>query len=55
MGSRHKLLSLLSRMTIDTLVSAEVVLASGEIVQANQKENPDLFWGIRGQVSLFRN
>jgi len=27
---------------------AEVVLASGDIVRANEKENSDLFWAIRG-------
>jgi len=40
-------------MTIDTLLSAQVVLASGEIVLANEKENQDLFWAIRGSL-LFR-
>jgi FAD/FMN-containing dehydrogenase len=35
-------------MTIDNLLAAEVVLASGEAVRASQEENPDLFWGIRG-------
>lgn len=35
-------------MTVDNLESAEVVLASGEVVQASETENPDLFWAIRG-------
>lgn len=35
-------------MTIDNLVSAEVVLADGSIVQASATEHPDLFWAIRG-------
>ncbi len=35
-------------MAIDSLVSAEVVLADGSIVTASEDENPDLFWAIRG-------
>ena len=35
-------------LTIDNLLSAEVVTAEGEIVRASRRENPDLFWAIRG-------
>ncbi|KIO21682.1 hypothetical protein M407DRAFT_217952 [Tulasnella calospora MUT 4182] len=35
-------------MTVDNIVQLTVVLASGEIVTANEKEHPDLFWGCRG-------
>jgi len=35
-------------MVVDNLVDAEIVLASGEVVHANEHENTDLFWGIRG-------
>jgi hypothetical protein len=32
-----------------------VILASGEIVYANEKENPDLFWALRGSFLIVRN
>lgn len=35
-------------MTVDSLVSADVVLADGEQVRASESENADLFWAIRG-------
>jgi FAD/FMN-containing dehydrogenase len=35
-------------LTIDNLLSADVVLADGTFVKANADENPDLFWAIRG-------
>jgi FAD/FMN-containing dehydrogenase len=35
-------------LTIDSLLSAQVVTAAGEIVTANADEHPDLFWAIRG-------
>ncbi|KAG9041416.1 hypothetical protein FS837_012281 [Tulasnella sp. UAMH 9824] len=38
---------------VDNLVSATVVLASGDIVKASDSENPDLFWALRGGGSNF--
>ena len=35
-------------LTIDNLLSVDVVTAEGEFVKANADENADLFWGLRG-------
>ena len=35
-------------LTIDHLLSAEVVLADGRIVRASTEDHPDLFWALRG-------
>src|SRR5919198_765068 len=35
-------------MAVDNLLSAEVVLASGEIVTAGEDADPELFWALRG-------
>ncbi len=35
-------------LTLDNVLSAEVVTANGEQVRASAAENPDLFWAIRG-------
>ena len=35
-------------MTIDNLVAADLVGADGKMLHASEKENPDLFWAIRG-------
>jgi len=35
-------------LTIDNLVSVELVTADGEIRTVSEEENPDLFWAIRG-------
>ena len=34
--------------SVDNLLSAEVVTASGEIVYASKDDNPELFWALRG-------
>lgn len=46
-------LSGLHGLTVDCLISMEVVLASGEVVTASESENPDLFWALRGAGSSF--
>ncbi|KAF9264369.1 FAD-binding domain-containing protein [Marasmius fiardii PR-910] len=38
---------------VDNILQATVVLADGRIVTTNEKEEPDLFWAIRGGVNQF--
>jgi hypothetical protein len=35
-------------LTVDNIVSADIVLADGSFVTADEQENSDLFWAIRG-------
>jgi FAD/FMN-containing dehydrogenase len=35
-------------LTIDNLLSADVVTAEGKLVRASSRENADLFWALRG-------
>ena len=35
-------------LTIDNLLSVDIVTADGRVLTANATENPDLFWGVRG-------
>lgn len=40
-------------LVIDALRSVRLVTASGDIVTASDKENPDLFWAVRGAGANF--
>jgi FAD/FMN-containing dehydrogenase len=40
-------------LTIDSVIGAEVVTASGEVVRADADTNPDLFWALRGGAGNF--
>jgi FAD/FMN-containing dehydrogenase len=35
-------------LTIDQLLSVDLITAEGEFARATETENPDLFWGVRG-------
>lgn len=40
-------------LSIDSLISAEVVLADGSVVRADAENHPDLFWALRGGSGNF--
>ena len=35
-------------LTIDNLLSVEMVTVKGDLISANETKNPDLFWALRG-------
>lgn len=35
-------------LTVDSLLSVEILVSDGRLLRANEHENPDLFWAVRG-------
>jgi FAD/FMN-containing dehydrogenase len=48
LGGGHGVLGRAYGLTLDHLISAQVVLASGRVVECDERQHADLFWALRG-------
>ncbi|KAI6778701.1 6-hydroxy-D-nicotine oxidase-like protein [Emericellopsis cladophorae] len=53
LGGGHGYLSSKHGLTIDNLLSVEIVTADGTVQEASAEKNPDLFWAVRGAGAQF--
>lgn len=53
LGGGHSLLQNQYGYSLDGLVSARIVVASGKVVEASRKKNVDLFWALQGAGHQF--
>jgi FAD/FMN-containing dehydrogenase len=53
LGGGHGFLTARHGLAIDNLLSVEMVLADGSIVEVSETQEPDLFWGVRGAGAQF--
>ncbi|KAH8204471.1 hypothetical protein TruAng_001387 [Truncatella angustata] len=53
LGGGYGMLTGRHGLSIDCLISCELVLASGDIVTASEENNSDLFWALRGAGQSF--
>ncbi|KAK5994884.1 FAD-linked oxidoreductase pyvE [Cladobotryum mycophilum] len=53
LGGGHGYLTSRHGLTVDNIISMEVVLADGSIVETSDSENKDLFWALRGAGQQF--
>lgn len=47
-GGGHSPMAALVGMAADQILELNVVLPNGRFVKANEDENPDLYWALRG-------
>lgn len=53
LGGGQSLLTGMYGLTLDNLISADVVIADGNLLRASAAENADLFWALRGAGANF--